>query len=68
MKEEYISFWNNSVKHSSKLEFYREFKISYDPGTFLDIIRSLNKRRKFRISNHKLAIEAGRYIKTAVNN
>ena len=38
MKEEYIKFWNNSVKHSRKLEFYREFKISYDPEPYLDII------------------------------
>ena len=71
MKEEYIKFWNDSVKHSSKLEFYREIKISYAPEPFLEIIRSFNKRRniiKFRISNHNLAIEAGRYTKTAVNN
>ena len=64
MKEKYISFWRHSLKHSKKLEFYQVFKEEYSLSDYLHQLRNFNERRtlvKFRISNHKLMIELGRY-------
>lgn len=71
MKEVYAKFWNNSVIHSRKLEFYHNFKSRYESEPYLEVIRTFDKRRtltKLRISNHKLAIETGRYTKTAIDD
>lgn len=70
MKTEYVKTWNNSVFHSRKLEFYRTFKENYELEHYLELIRDFDQRRnltKFRISNHKLAIETGRYGKIPVD-
>ena len=29
MKQEYISYWQNTFQHSQKLEFYRSFKTDH---------------------------------------
>ena len=71
MKSEYLKFWENSVSHSRKLEFYQKFKVNYETESYLDIIRTFDQRRvfrKFRISNHNLAIESGRYTNTLTDN
>ena len=72
MKAEYIRFWNNSVMHSRKQEFYQKIKaIGYNAEPYLEKIRFFNQRRnlkKFGISNHNLAIESGRYSKTSIDN
>ena len=71
MKSEYLKFWENSVSHSRKLEFYQKFKVNYETESYLDIIRTFDQRRvftKFRISNHNLAIESGRYTNTLTND
>ena len=54
------------MKHSSKLAFYETFKEFYEEEKYLNIITNFEQRQqftKFRISNHKLAIETGRYTK-----
>ena len=64
MKEKCMSFWRHSLEHSKKLEFYKVFKEEYSLSDYLHQLRNLNERRtlvKFRISNHKLMIELGRY-------
>lgn len=64
MKEKYISSWRHSLEHSKKLEFYKVFKDDYVTSDYLNQLRNFNERRnlvKFRVSNHKLMIELGRY-------
>ena len=64
MKEKYISFWRHSLERSKKLEFYKVFKDEYFTSDYLNQLRNFNERRnlvKFRVSNHKLMIELGRY-------
>ena len=56
--------WRHSVEHSKKLEFYKVFKDEYSTSDYLHQLRNFNERRnlvKFKISNHKLMIEQGRY-------
>ena len=64
MKEKYISFWRHSLEHSRKLEFYKVFKDEYSTSDYLQQLRNFNERRnlvKFKLSDHKLIIELGRY-------
>ena len=67
MKQEYISYWQNTLQHSQKLEFQRSFKTDDTSSSYLDLTRGTAGRRalvKLRISNHKLMIEIGRYNQT----
>ena len=71
MKQEYISYWQNTLQHSQKLEFYRSFKTDHTSSSYLDLTRGTAGRRalvKLRISNHKLMIEIGRYNQTTRDN
>ena len=64
IKESYIEFWKHKLNHSSKLSFYSTFKTNYSMEPYLTKIKNPSIRRtfsKFRISNHKLLIERGRY-------
>ena len=64
MKEKYISFWRHSLEHSRKLEFYKVFKEEYSTSDYLQQLKNFDERRnlvKFKLSNHKLMIELGRY-------
>ena len=64
MKEKSISFWRHSLEHSCKLTFYKVFKDEYSTSDYLQQLRNFNERRnlvKFKLSNHKLMIELGRY-------
>ena len=64
MKQEYISYWQNTLQHSQKLEFYRSFNNDHTTPSYLDLIRGTAGKRalvKLRIRNHKLMIEIGRY-------
>ena len=68
MKQEYISYWQNTPQHSQKLEFYRSFKTDHTSPSYSDLTRGTAGRRalvKLRISNHKLMIEIGRYNQTS---
>ena len=64
MTETYIQFWKDNLTKSRKLDLYKSFKMDYHEELYLKAIKN-NERRitftKFRISNHNLAIEAGRY-------
>ena len=60
MKQKYISYWQQTLQHSQKLEFYLIFKNQYAPSHYLDLTTRTSERRiltKLRISNHKLMIE-----------
>ena len=64
MQHKYILRWQHSIQHSKKLEFYNTFKNEYTPSCYLELSSKLNERKelvKFRIGNHKLRIETGRY-------
>ena len=59
-----ISYRQNTLQHSQKLEFYRSFKSNHTTSSYLDLTRGTAGRRalvKLRISNHKLMIEVSRY-------
>ena len=50
----------------NKLRTFRKFKLTYDYENYLTNVRNINHRvaiTKLRLSNHKLAIETGRYVK-----
>ena len=60
-QESNLSYWQNTLQHCQKLEFYRSFKTDHN---HLQLLRGTAGRRasvKLRISSHKLMIEMGRY-------
>ena len=64
----YILHWQHSIQHSKKLEFCNTFKNEYTPSCYLELTNKLNEKKelvKFRIGNHKLIIETGRYSQIA---
>ena len=66
MKKKYISYWNQTLRHSQKLSFYYTFKKNYSLSAYLDLTRKNPSRKslvKLRISSQKLRIETGRYNK-----
>ena len=69
MKQEYVSYWQNTLQHSQKLELYRSF--NDNTSIYLDLTRGRAVGRalvKLRISSHKLMIEIGRYNQTTKDN
>ena len=71
VKQEYISYWQDTLQHSKKLEFYRSFKTDHTSSSCLDLTRGTAERGalvKLRISNHKLMIEIARYNQTTKDN
>ena len=71
MKQEGISYWQNTPQHCQKLEFYRSSKTDHTSSSYLDLTRRTAGRRalvKLRIRNHKLMIEIGRYNQTRKDN
>jgi hypothetical protein len=64
IQNNYISEWKQQIENSTKLSFYGKFKKQYQLEDYLNYIKNPSTRRtytKFRISNHKLLIEYGRY-------
>ena len=64
MREKYLFFWRHSLENSKKIEFYKTFKDEYSTSDYLYQLRHYDERQnfvKFKISNHKLMIEHGRY-------
>ena len=59
MKIIYLSYWRNSMQHMKMLDFYRVFKNVYSQSDYLTHLR--RPLFKFKISNHKLIVEVGRY-------
>ena len=76
MQPKYVLHWQHTLQHSKKLEFYNIFlkiikeRIQAFIDAFICILfrpYKLNERKalvKFRIGNHKLIIEIGRYDQT----
>ena len=63
-QKKYISYWNHTLQHSQKLNFYYKIKTNSSPSAYLDLTRKNPSRKtlvKLRISSHKLRIETGRY-------
>ena len=44
MKQEYTSFWQNTLQHSQKIEFYRSFKTDHTTFSYLDLTRGTAAR------------------------
>ena len=71
IKQKYITYWQHTIRHSKKLQFYSLFKHDYKISSYLDLIRNSANRKnlvKIRISKHKLMIETGRYNQTSRND
>jgi len=71
MKNAYFEKWKSDIQTSNKLSFFRSFKDNYESEKYLDIIDNFEQRRhftKFRVSNHQLAIETGRYQKMPIED
>ena len=68
-RKTYVERWKNKLNNSKKLEFYKTLKQEYNCEQYLNIIDDPLQRKdytKFRISNHNLMIEYGRYRNTKV--
>ena len=64
IRSTYIAYIRNKLEHSPKLDFYKNLKTDYSCEPYLHCINKVIERRnyrKFRISNHNLMIETGRY-------
>ena len=64
MQQKYNLYRQHTIQNSSKLDFFNIFKNDYTPSCYLGLTSKLNERKqlvKFRIGNHKLRIETGRY-------
>ena len=64
IKNNYIKLWTNQIENSNKLIFYSTVKKKYQLENYLNVIKNVNIRKqftRFRISNHNLMIECGRY-------
>ena len=64
IRSEYITFWTHKLRNSAKLSFYSKFRNEYEMEEYLSRVKNPKQRRnltKFRISNHKLLVQYGRY-------
>ena len=62
--KKYSEFWKNELHYSEKLDFFKFYKHDFKEESYLSIIKKFKHRQaltKFRISNHILLIETGRY-------
>ena len=69
----FLNKWNSvretTISNSGKLRNYFQFKCKFGCENYLNLIKDFLKRQaflKFRISNHRLQIETGRYIKPKI--
>ena len=53
MKQEYISYCQNALQHSQKLELHRSFKTGHTSSSYLDLTRGTVGRRGFRKTTNK---------------
>ena len=59
IKQKYITYWQHTIHHSKKLQFYSLFKHDYKISSYLDLIRNSANRKdlvKIRILS-KLKLE-----------
>ena len=65
MRDLFIQKWFSDIKSSSKLNYCKDFKTTFEFESYLENIKNDRLRicfTKIRISDHKLAVEIGRYI------
>jgi hypothetical protein len=69
----FLNKWNSvretTISNSGKLRNYFQFKCKFGCENYLNLIKDFKQRQaflKFRISNHRLQIETGRYIKPKI--
>ena len=70
-KQKYVTYWQHTIHHSKKLQFYSLFNHDHKISSYLDLIRNSANRRdlvKIHMNNHKLMIETGRYNQTPRND
>ena len=68
--QKYLTYWQQTIYHSRKLQFSSLFKHDYKFSSYLDLTRNSTNRKdvvKIRISNRKLLIKTGRYNQTLYN-
>ena len=66
----YIKYWLNGINSFSKMDSYRSFKSSFIQEHYFNDITNRAHRASYTkiwISNHRLAIEKGRYYKISRN-
>ena len=66
----FADYWKHRIENSSKLNhFYYSFKTSLGPEKYLSDVQDPQRRQtlaKFRLSDHKLAVETLRYARPKV--
>ena len=45
MKQKYISYWQQALQYSQKLEFYKIYKNEYAPSNYLDLTTRASERK-----------------------
>ena len=66
-KDQYLEHWKNETKTQSRLNCYLALNREYKLAEYLHSVRDTKQRRiltKYRLSDHQLAIETGRYRQT----
>ena len=59
IKDQFIQQWKSEIENSSRLKYHNKYKTEFCIEQYLLNIRK--QLTQFRISAHKLAIEAGRF-------
>uniref|UniRef100_A0A4W5RDT1 ribonuclease H n=1 Tax=Hucho hucho TaxID=62062 RepID=A0A4W5RDT1_9TELE len=66
-KDSYLQHWKNETKSQSRLNCYLTLNREYELADYLYSVRDTKQRQiltKYRLSDHRLAIETGRHKKT----
>ena len=66
-KETYLEHWKEETKSQSRLECYLALNRDYQLAEYLSTVRDRKQRQiltRYRLSDHQLAIETGRYKKS----
>ena len=66
-KKSYQEYWNDLTKTQNRLDCYRALKTDYKLAEYLFSVRDTKQRQiltKYRLSDHRLAIEKGRHRNT----
>lgn len=62
--DQYLQQWLSELGSSSKLDYYREFKLNFIQASYLNTVNveaHMKALARFRCSSHNLEIEEGRY-------
>ena len=52
-QKKYISYWNHTLQHSHKLNFYYIIKANYSPAAYLDVTRKNPSRKNISETENK---------------